>query len=183
MNQSEPAWYCIRTLHKHEHIAYSNLRQIEELEAFYPRLRSNRRFRGKMISAIEPLFPCYIFARFVLPNALDRVRFTFGVKNVINFSSIWPTIPDAEIEELRSEFGSDEVLDRPLPELAPGTEVDIIQGPLNGFRAVVSYYMPAAQRVKLLVDLLSRRTMVEMDLQSINVIKRYPEALLTGTTG
>ncbi len=178
MNESGPAWYCIRTLHKHEHIADANLRQLEGVTSFYPRLRASQRLRGKDVTVIEPLFPCYLFARFKLSEQLNRVRYTYGVKRVVSFTNDWPTIPDEEIEQLRAAFGKDSILERPLPDLPAGTEVEIMQGPLRGFKALVTYYMPAAQRVRILVDLLCQKTPAEVDVRDIVVHRPYPDALL-----
>jgi transcriptional antiterminator RfaH len=165
-------------MHKHEHIAYANLRQREGIEAFFPRLKAPQKIRGRTVTVIEPVFPCYIFARFDLGISLHQVRFAFGVRGVISFGDQWPTIPDSEISSLREAFGTCEILDRPLPELPPGTEVDIVNGPFQGLRAVVSYYMPAAQRVKILVEMLCQSTPVEIGVEDISINKPYPEELL-----
>ena len=178
MTNPAPAWYCVRTLNKHEHVAHANLLKIEGVEAFHPRLRSKRQWRNKQLSVIEPLFPCYVFARFVLADEIDHVRFTSGVRDVVHFSGCWPTIPDAAIAELREGVGETEVLERPLPELIPGSEVDILNGPFRGLRAVVKYHMPSSQRVELLMDLLCRKTIVQVSLEDIVVPQSYPEEML-----
>src|SRR5262245_43363300 len=112
-------------MNKHEHVAHSQLQKLEGVTVFHPRLRTTRRYRDKTLSVIEPLFPCYLFAQFVLEEELDRIRFTMGVRDVVHFSISWPTIPDSAIAELREGMGEGEVIERPLPALTPGTEVEI----------------------------------------------------------
>jgi transcriptional antiterminator RfaH len=178
MSLSQPAWYCVRTMNKHELLAYNHLKQLDGVEAFHPRLRSQQRWRDRIQERVEPLFPCYVFARFVLADEIDRVRFTSGVRDVVHFSDSWPTIPDLAIAELREGVGETEVLERPLPALLPGTEVDILMGPFRGLRAVVRYHMPSSQRVELLMDMLCRKTTVEMKLNDIAIPQSYPAAML-----
>lgn len=178
MNSSIPAWYCVRTMHKHEHLAHANLLQMESVDSFFPKLRARRRVRGKLITTVEPLFPCYIFAKFDLGHRLDRVKYTFGVRNVVSFNADWPTIPESEIMDLRSRFGHDETLDRPVPDLEPGTEVDVLNGPFKGFKAVVSYSMPATERVRILIELLSRSTVVELGIRDVTLPDPYPVEIL-----
>lgn len=126
---------------------------------------------------MEPLFPCYLFARFALQGQLERVQRTLGVKGVVQFSGHWPTVADEEIEELRKQFGAEEVMERPLPRLQPGTEVDVVAGPFKGFRAVVKYDLPSAQRVQVLIDLLRRSTVVEMSMQDLDVPQSFPSSI------
>ena len=42
---SPSAWYCVHSRPKHEHIAASHLRQLEDVEVFGPRLRFLRSTR------------------------------------------------------------------------------------------------------------------------------------------
>ncbi len=119
-----------------------------------------------------------MFARFDLSRSLQHVRFAFGVRRVVSFADHFPRIPDHEIAELSKEFDSNQVLERPLPELEVGTEVDIHDGPFRGFRAVVHYHMPASKRVKILIQLLCRSTVVELNIHDLEVRKPYPEELM-----
>ena len=51
-----PAWYCVRTQPKHEHIAAASLGRNLGLEVFHPRLRLERATRRGQMRVIEPLF-------------------------------------------------------------------------------------------------------------------------------
>src|SRR5262249_5881813 len=87
---SEPAWFCIRTHLKHEHIATAHLRLIPEVYAFSPRLRLLRSTRRGPVWSTESVFPNYLFARFVLERKLETVRFTIGVAKVVHFGEMVP---------------------------------------------------------------------------------------------
>src|SRR5437867_11739079 len=101
MHSREPAWYCIRSHPKHEHIAAANLKKLPAVEVFFPQLRFIRATRRGWMRTIEPLFPTYLFARFALASSLDKVRYTHSVTAVVQFADEIPAIPDSIIEELR----------------------------------------------------------------------------------
>jgi transcriptional antiterminator RfaH len=176
MNPTTPAWYCLRALQKHEHIAAANLRQLAGVEVFNPRMRVRRRSRTGILWVSEPLFPSYVFARFALQPMLDPVRYTAGVKHVVSFGDRWPTIPDVEIEQLRLSMGGEECIDSP-PEFLPGDEVEILEGPFLGLSAVVERQMPSTRRVRVLLELLGRATCVEIAGTSLRAQERYPSEL------
>src|SRR5437867_3429676 len=102
--QDVPAWYCIRTHLKHEHIAAAHLQRIPNVEVFNPQLRILRSTRTGRRWSTESLFPNYIFARFALAPLLDKVRYTPAVKFVLRFGDRMPEIPVLVIEDLRQEL-------------------------------------------------------------------------------
>jgi transcriptional antiterminator RfaH len=173
---TNPAWYCLRTLQKHEHIAAANLRQLEDIEVFSPRIRVRRRNRKGSIWVTEPLFPSYLLARFALQPMLDPVRYTAGVKSVVSFGDRWPAIPDFEIEQLRLAMGETECIESP-PEFLPGDEVEILEGPFSGLSAVVERQMPSTHRVRVLLEMLGRASRVELASTALSVRQRYPSEL------
>jgi transcriptional antiterminator RfaH len=177
VDSTQPAWFCLRTLQKHEHIAAAHLAQLAEVEVFNPRLRVRRHGRrGGMIWVNEPLFPSYVLARFALEPLLDLVRFTSGVKHIVSFGGRLPTIPDFEIEQLRLGLGGVECCDCP-PAFLPGDEVQIVEGPFLGLNAVVQHYMPGPRRVRVLLEMLGRATCVELGVSTVSAPRRYPSEL------
>jgi len=63
-------------------------------------------------------------------------------------------------------------------EFVPGDEVQITEGPFRGLAAVVRRYLPAAQRVQVLLEFLGRSTPVEVGAFQLNGARRYPRPLL-----
>jgi transcriptional antiterminator RfaH len=160
------SWFCLRTHHKHEHIAAAQLGQDPELEVFLPRIRYLRSTRFGAAWVTEALFQNYLFVRFDLTSALRRVRHARGVRSVVHFGDRWPTIPQTAIDELRNAMDGAEL--RTVENvLRPGDEVEINSGAMRGLQAVVSSVMPAKQRVAVLLDFLGRQTMVELDRNQI----------------
>ena len=179
MHPSEPAWYCLRSQPKHEHIAAANLRAVEGVEVYNPRLRLRRVTRNGPMWFTESLFPNYLFARFALLPLLDAVRYTSGVKHVVQFGGRWPTVPDTDIAELRVRMGESDCLEQ-APDMRPGEEINIVLGPFAGLTAVVQRYLPGKQRVRVLMELLGRSSAVDLSIDLVKPIRRYPEPLLVG---
>lgn len=177
MDSNQSAWYCIRTLQKHEHIAAGHLRQFDGVEVFCPQLRASRRTRSGSIRVNEPVFPGYLFARFPLQRMLGAVRYTPGVKHVVTFGDRWPFIPDGEIEQLRQALEAAESSECP-PAFAPGETVEILDGPFLGLSAVVERHLPAIDRVRVLLDVLGRATSVELAVTALSAQQRFPQELL-----
>jgi transcriptional antiterminator RfaH len=161
----QPAWFCLRSQPKHEHIAAASLRQAPGLDVFLPRLRFKRATRQGRVWVTEALFPSYLFARFDLQSCLRLVQHARGLRGVVHFGSRWPTIPDQVVEELRARL-SDQV-HLLIPEAKPGDEVQVMTGALQGLRAVIQRVMPGKERVAVLMDFLGRQTSVELESQTL----------------
>lgn len=159
------AWFCLRSQPKHEHIAAARLREVN-VEAFSPRIRFKRATRRGPAWFTEALFPSYLFARFDWHDSLRTVHHSAGVAGVVHFGDKWPTIPDAEIEELKKQFGNTEI-HLINSELVPGETVKIASGAFQGLSAVVSQVMPSAQRIKVLLEFVGRQTAVEISSSSV----------------
>ena len=98
MQNDQPAWYCVRTKPKHEHIAAGNVRKRLALQVFHQQLRVQRHTQRGISRVTEPLFPCYIFVRCVLAENLDAIRCAYGVHTVVHFGDLVPVIADSTIE-------------------------------------------------------------------------------------
>jgi transcriptional antiterminator RfaH len=156
-----PAWFCVRTQPKHEHIAAGHLKKESDIEVYLPRIRFKRATRRGPVWFTEALFPNYLFARFDLDVCLRQLSTTSGVRGVVHFGNHWPIVPDRIIEELRASVGTEEV-HVVRDELRSGEEVRIAGGAFHGLQAVVSRVMPSRQRVAVLLEFLGQQTMVEL---------------------
>ena len=162
MLPANPAWFCVRTQPKREHIAAAQLRQAFQIEVFLPCIRFQRSTRTGPAWVTEALFLNYLFARFNLNVYLRRVKSARGVRGVVHFGDRWPTIPDPVIDELRAAIGPTEIKIL-RNEFQTGDPVEITSGALHGLQAVVSHAMSGQKRVAVLLDFLGRQTSVEVD--------------------
>jgi transcriptional antiterminator RfaH len=161
-----PAWFCVRSQPKHEHIAAAHLARELDLEIYLPRIRFKRATRRGPVWFTEALFPGYLFARFDLAAGLRRVCHARGVRGVVHFGHRWPVVPEAVVEELRLTLGRDAV-HVIRDDLQPGEAVQIAGGVFHGLRAVVTRVMPSRERVAVLLEFLGRQTTVELPKEAL----------------
>lgn len=172
----DKAWYCARTKPKHEHIAAANLVRHLGLAVFNPRLRVERATQRGLVRTVEPLFPCYVFIQ-CEPNDWNSVRYITGISSLVHFGNLIPTVPDFVIADLKSCFETEDPLLVEDP-LLPGSEVTIAEGSFRGFQAKVLKTLPARQRVQILLDILGRPTVVELNRHSVTLENRSLAASL-----
>ena len=169
-------WYCLRSQPKHEHIAAAKLRELG-FSVLNPIVRVPRKRRDRVIWVSEAMFPCYLFVRCTLRDALDRVQFTVGAKGFVRFGDEIPTIPNEAIEHLRAAMGNEEAVTLG-PSLRVGDEVVIEAGPFYGFSAIVQSYHPASHRVRVLLDLLGQRILADFNGDCVTGRREYPASLM-----
>lgn len=174
--EEEAAWYCLRTQPKREHIAAASLREIGEIEVVCPRLRYKKVTRRGKVWWVEPLFPGYLLARFLLAERQRAVSYAKGVSGILQFGQTIPTVRNRFMEDLRAELarGEDQ---RELITLKPvaeeGDEVELADGPLRGMTGTVIDVRPADERVRIFVEFLGQDQPVDVDLYSL-LLPRKP---------
>jgi transcriptional antiterminator RfaH len=176
---SEPAWYCVKTQPKREHIAAEHLRELDGIDVFCPRIRYRKATRRGKIWWVEPLFPGYVMVRFRLSEMERAVTFSTGVSGLVRFGREIPTIADSIVESLRDEVrsrsstGSSQDAMEVSPVLEIGEEVEIASGPFQGMRGPVIDVTSATDRVKILLEFLGQKQAVDVDFFSI-LLPRKP---------
>jgi len=156
-----PAWYCVRSQPKTEHIAAAHLRLIDSVEVFCPRLRLRRPTRRGPVWFVEALFPGYLFARFDPLISQKEVTYARGVSSIVRFKDVPATIPDEAIAELREHMNGTECkeIDQSIGE---GDSVVVTEGMFMGLTTVVTQALPARERVRVLVEFLGQSREVEV---------------------
>ena len=169
------AWYCLRTQIKREGLAAAALRELGDVEVICPRLRYKKVTRRGKIWWVEPLFPGYLLARFVLADLERAVNYAKGVSRILKFGERIPTVPGQFVDELRMELaqedGKDLITLQPVAE--PGDEVELAEGPLQGLSGQVIEVRPAEERVRIFVEFLGQEQPVDVDLYAL-LLPRKP---------
>jgi len=168
-------WFCVQTRSKHEHIAAGCLAKAGRIEVFNPQMKFRRATRRGSVWFTESVFPRYIFARFNLQTGLDTVRYSPGITKVVQFNSVYPSVPDFQMNELRAIFGDNNLLVF-APQPAIGDTVRILSGAFRDLLAVVQLVQPARQRVRALLEFLGRMTAVELSIHNVTIEQCSPAA-------
>ena len=172
---TEPLWFCVKTRPKHEKLSAHFLRSRVGLEVFSPVLRFQRATVSGRKWFEEALFPGYVFARFPWRSHYRLVASSMGVTKIVGFGGQPAVVHEGVIAELR-EFVRDNEIIEISPEIAPGDEVTLLEGPFKGLRAVVTRVMPAKERVAVLLDLLGTQREVEVTADRVVAGKAHPLA-------
>jgi transcription antitermination factor NusG len=165
---SAPAWYCLRTQRKREHIAAGALlAQVEGIQVFCPRISQVKKTRTGKKRFLEAMFPSYLFARFDYSAQYRQVIHTQGVSGIVE-NGDQRVIPSAVIDELRASV-PEGLLELADPSIEPGAQVQILKGSLKGLNGQVLAHLPANDRVEVLLEFLGRELRVAVDASEIHL--------------
>lgn len=169
-----PRWYCLHCQPKHEHIAASRLRKIDGVQAYCPRIRFKRARSTGTAWVTEAMFPNYIFARFDFAALNRQVKYSQGVRNILQFGANYAAIDDAVIEDLKMQTDASEIVVAEY-HVGPGDGVRIVEGAFKGLDAVVTQVLPARERVKILLEFLGRT--IEAEIREPGVLANISHPL------
>jgi len=173
LESTDPLWFCLKTQAKHEKLAAQCLRTRLGLEVFSPLLRFQRATVTGKKWFEEALFPGYVFGKFPFSTHSRLVASSMGISNIVGFGGRPSTVDQSVIESLR-HFVSDNEVVVIAPQILPGDEVKVIDGPFKGLQALVTRMMPAKERVAVLLDLLGAQREVEITMDRIVSAKVHP---------
>jgi transcriptional antiterminator RfaH len=159
----QPTWFAVFTKPRQELIALENL-QRQQFNCFLPMALNpyQRRTAGQL--RIEPLFPRYLFLHAIADQqSLAPVRSTRGVNSLVRFGMEMAEIPEAVIDLIRRRCDPETGLVRLDPaRVGPGDIVRVFDGPLAGAEGLFEA-CSGDRRARLLIEILGRKTSVEVD--------------------
>ena len=160
----DPAWFAIWTRSRHEKLVRDQLAKKTDVDVFLPTIGKWSRWKDRKKKIDWPLFPGYVFARFVADERVGILKVD-GVVQIISNNGILSAIPDEEIDSIRTLVESELAYD-PVPLIKEGDMVKVVHGPLKG---VVGRLVRkgAHARLVLSVDLIGQAVSVEVDAADI----------------
>jgi len=166
---SHPAaqWFCLRSQPRREKVAAAELAQLPGIEVLFPRARYERKGpKGKRM-VIEPMFPNYLFARFDAHLQHRTVAYAKGVGYIVKCGRDPAVVPDEIINELHA-MTDDGLLDMPSAQLQLGDTIKIVAGIFQGQEAEIIGLAPAKERIKILLEILGRATVVDIGMDEVD---------------
>src|SRR5579859_4245416 len=132
-------WHLIRTKTGAERTAQEQLKPVVD-RTLLPLAKTQLRQGDRTFQRISPIFPCYIFAYFSLAHAARQIRYTPGIRHIVEFGGQAATVPTWVIDELISRCSEGPVdLSNP-PKFSVGAPVKVIDGPFHALEAVFDGY-------------------------------------------
>jgi len=159
-------WYCVKARPRQEQTAKRTLRTEVGLEVFCPMLRFERARKSGRVRVVEAMFPGYLFVRFCYETHHRQVATTNGVSTIVSFGGRPAIVPEDIIADLRASVADGETVEVTSP-LAVGAEVELVEGPFRGIRAIITNVLPARARVTILLELLGTEREVEVSEQAV----------------
>lgn len=163
-------WYVVRSKPRREEYAQDQLLR-RGVETFLPRIVEPA--RGGSEPIVGPLFPGYLFARVDLLAQYNCVIWAPGVRSLVAFGDVPAAVDRAVVEFLQERCGPEGVV-RVMPTFRDGDVVRVTRGPLGGLIGVVQGQVSGQCRVRVLMELLRRRTQVSVPSQ---LLERVHHAL------
>ena len=175
MTTEDRNWYCVKARPRQERSAKLALANEAGLEVFCPLIRFERARKSGRVRVREAMFPGYLFARFCYDEQHRIVGTSKGVSSIVSFGGIPAIVPEGIINELRESVADCETVEIPAT-LSVGEEVQVVEGPFLGIRAIVTSMMPARARVMVLLELLGMEREVEVSEQAVLADAIHPMA-------
>lgn len=161
-----PHWYAISTRARHEKKVFENLVK-KGVITYLPLQTFYRRWSDRHKKVHEPLFSCYIFAKINLNERL-KVLQTDGVVRLVSFNGIPATIPDSQIDAIRTVLENKRTIEK-ADYLTPGQKIEVIYGPLKGIRGVLAQ-IKNQQRLVIRLDSIMQAISVDIDFRDIKLL-------------
>jgi|SRR5215813_6269475 len=161
-------WYAIHTHPCRETVAAMNIERLG-LEVFFPRIRQKKAVWGVEKTVIKPLFPGYIFARFVPSTYLHLIHYARGVRRVVGNREKPLPVDEEIINSVRSGI-NDEGYVQLLPDvMRRGDRVMVQDGPLQGLIGRLDEEMDDRSRVVILLEAIEYQARLLIDRRCLKV--------------
>jgi len=171
MNSSNPplAWFVIQTKPKKEEEARSYL-SLKGVEIFNPLMENFLVRNGKISKEYKPLFPGYIFGKFVLDSDYSLVRWGRGVKKILGLGGNYPTAVSEEVVEIIKRRTDGNGIVRKSYHFEANDKVRIKSGPLRDLLGIFERWVSDSERVRVLLNLIGYQPGVELHYSMIEKV-------------
>ncbi len=174
----EKKWYVIHTYSGYENKVKANLeRRIRSMgmenEIFnvvVPLDDDVEIKNGKRQVTKKKVFPGYVLVEMIRSDrSWYVVRNTSGVTGFVGGTSTDPIpLTDAEVRRILKTTGEEEL--RPVIDVEPGQAIHINDGAFENFPATITEVDHERGKIKAIVDMFGRETVVELDFNQIEKI-------------
>jgi len=165
--QCAPKWFAAYTSPRHEKRVGQHL-DIRQIEHFLPLYRTHRKWSdGSRVTLDLPLFPSYIFVRIQRMQRVGVLEVPGVVAFVDGTGGEPASLPNAEIDALRSGITLRNA--QPHPLLKVGQRARIRSGAFAGMTGIV-VRMKYSYRIVLTLDSIIQSFAVEVDGEELEIL-------------
>ena len=161
-------WFVIQTKPKKEEDATSYL-SAKGLDIFSPLMENFRIRNGNISKELKPLFPGYIFGKFVLDSDYSLVRWGRGVKKVLGFGGYPAPVSEEVVEIIKRRADSSGIVSINC-QFRTNDRIRIKSGPLKDLFGIFERWVSDNERVRILLSLIGYQPAVEMHYSMIEKV-------------
>ena len=158
-------WYVVNTKPRNEERAATNLAG-GNIEALAPKIKFKKYREGKLVWVTEPMFPNYIFVKFHPIDEFRLVKYTRGVKTIVNFNGKIIPLQDEMIEFIKTRLDNG-IATLQKKEFRKGEKIIIQEGPFKGFSGIFEQELDGKERVAILLDGVNYCARMEIDRELV----------------
>ena len=160
-------WYVVATKPRNEERSANNLQQ-GGIEVLAPRLKLRKFKEGQFVYVVEPMFPGYIFVKFHPVDEFHLVKYTRGIKTIVNFGGRIVPVSGELIDFIRSRLEEDGVATIQQKKFQEGERIFIKDGPFKNLSGVFEKELDGRERVAILLDGINYAARMEIDRDLIS---------------
>ena len=159
-------WYALHTKARSEKLL-SHLLALQYISVYLPQVPMVR--HGRRLATTEPLFPCYLFARFDLDAvSFTRFRWTPGLRDVVHGAEGPAPVDDVVIEHIQQRIARNEIVRSAAHErFWPQDRVRLKGDVFADLDVVFDQYLPGEARARVLIQILGRTTSVDVAVDAL----------------
>jgi transcription antitermination factor NusG len=161
-------WYAIEVAYKKERIVASALTE-KNYECYVPMYETRKVWSDRIKVTSAPLFGGYVFCRFDVEQRWLPILVTPGVRQVVSVDRIPSSIPDHEIDAIRTALESGLPIE-PCQRLQEGDPVLVTRGIFAGVEGRFVRYRGRDVLI-LSVSLIQQSLAVEIDRAYVEPIR------------
>jgi hypothetical protein len=160
-------WFLVHSKHLQERKALQAL-EGRGITAYCPMVLEPR-FSPYAPHGPVPMFPGYVFARMALGSSFAAAHYCPGTAGLVRLGERFAAVDDEVVDQLKAKEADRGyvVLDIVPRQLREGTRVRVTRGVLRGLEGIVSRYVPARRRVRMLLGLAYGFRAAEVDAADV----------------
>jgi len=158
-------WYLVRTKAGAERTVREQLQHVVD-RVVLPLANMPIRQKDRTFQRIGPLFPTYLFAFCSLQSVGRQIRYTPGVRNIVQFGDQAAVVPTDVMDELISRCAGG-LVDLSKPRLLAGKPVKVVRGPFQELQAVFDGYRSGTERVAVLLSVMNAERRIIMPARMV----------------
>ena len=167
-------WIAVYTKSRHEQIVVNELNN-KNIEAYCPMFKEKRQWSDRKKWVEFPLFSSYLFANIELKNSIFVLQ-TQGVSSLVKFGEEIAIVQDEVINAIKLAIDGGYKL-TPAEYFIAGSEVEVIEGPMNGVKGIV-VQLKGKDRLVIKIDAIQQALSIDIDSRFIKNIKSSSDSIL-----